>query len=126
VTAIDDLSQARLVSSRSHRSERLERALAALGVKELVPMGSAGLKGAEVARGGVDGYVAPYYGGKRWDACAADALVVAAGGRVTDAWGEPLDYRAPSLSNDRGIVASNGRLHEALIDRIEWFRAQGV
>jgi 3'(2'), 5'-bisphosphate nucleotidase len=124
VTETSELGAARLVSSRSHRSARLERALEALGVRELVPMGSAGLKGAEVARGGVDGYVAPFYGGKRWDACAADALVVAAGGRVTDAYGDPVDYRALSLANDRGIVASNAKLHDALIDRIAGVRAR--
>ena len=124
VTGVGELGATRLVSSRSHRSPRLEKALESLGVREFVPMGSAGLKGAEVARGGVDGYVAPFYGGKRWDACAADALVVAAGGRVTDAWGERLDYRAPSLSNDRGIVASNGRVHDALLERLERHRNQ--
>lgn len=45
-----ELSAARLVSSRSHRSERLDRALAALGVGEIVRVGSAGLKGVEVAQ----------------------------------------------------------------------------
>lgn len=118
-----ELASARLVGSRSHRGPRLERLLTALGVGELIPMGSAGLKGAYVACGAAEAYVAPFYAGKRWDACAAEALVVAAGGHVTDAFGDAIDYRAESLSNDRGVVASNGVLHDALLRRIAEIRA---
>jgi 3'(2'), 5'-bisphosphate nucleotidase len=85
-------------------------------------MGSAGLKGTLVAAGEVEAYVAPGYAGQRWDACAADALVTAAGGVLTDTHGEPIDYRAPSLSNDRGLIASNGRVHEALVRAFEELR----
>jgi 3'(2'), 5'-bisphosphate nucleotidase len=123
VTETGELGAARLVSSRSHRSERLDRALNALGVGEIVRVGSAGLKGVEVARGAVDAYVAPHYAGKRWDVCATEALVAAAGGHVTDARGEPVDYRAPTLVNDRGLVASNGTLHDALLERLSAYRA---
>jgi 3'(2'), 5'-bisphosphate nucleotidase len=118
-----EIAAARLVGSRSHRGPRLERILGALGVQEHIPMGSAGLKGAYVARGEAEAYVAPFYAGKRWDACAAEALVVAAGGRVTDAFGEAIDYRAESLSNDRGVVATNGFIHDALLTRIAEIRS---
>jgi 3'(2'), 5'-bisphosphate nucleotidase len=124
VTRVADVAQATLVSSRSHRSPRLEQALDALGVKAITSMGSAGLKGAAVARGGVDAHVAPHYAGKRWDAAAVDALVAAAGGMVTDAWGDPIDYRGPTLSNDRGLVASNGLIHAGLLERLHRHRGQ--
>jgi 3'(2'), 5'-bisphosphate nucleotidase len=114
VSDTPELSAARLVSSRSHRSARLDRALASLGPREVYTKGSAGLKGTEVAEGAADAHVAPFYAGKRWDACAAEALITAAGGRVTDAYGEPLDYRGAGLSNDRGLVATNGRNHDAI------------
>lgn len=124
VTNVAALGEATVVSSRSHRSARLELALAALGVKAITSMGSAGLKGAAVARGDVDAHVAPHYAGKRWDAAAVDALTVAAGGTVTDAWGDPIDYRAATLTNDRGIVASNGHIHAALLERLRIHRAE--
>jgi 3'(2'), 5'-bisphosphate nucleotidase len=85
-------------------------------------MGSAGLKGTLVAAGEVEAYVAPGYAGKRWDACAADALVTAAGGVLTDTYGDPIDYRASSLSNNRGLLASNGRVHEALVQGLAELR----
>jgi 3'-phosphoadenosine 5'-phosphosulfate (PAPS) 3'-phosphatase len=44
-----------------------------------------------------------------------DALLTAAGGRFSDGFGEAFDYRAASLSNDRGIVASNGHLHDDVL-----------
>lgn len=123
VSAVDALCRARIVVSRSHRSEALDRAERALGVAETIAMGSAGLKGSRVATGAAEAYVAPNYAGKRWDACAVDAIVCAAGGRFTDAGGSRIDYRSPSLDNDRGIVASNGALHDLLIEHLAPVRA---
>ncbi|HEY6561138.1 MAG TPA: 3'(2'),5'-bisphosphate nucleotidase CysQ [Polyangiaceae bacterium] len=121
---VAELSDARVVASRSHRSELLERALQFLGARELVTLGSAGLKGARVADGGAEAYISPVSAGKRWDACASDALITAAGGRFTDEFGEPIDYRAASLINDRGVVASNGHVHDALLARLAVAREQ--
>ena len=118
VSAIRELAQARVVASRSHRSARLERALAALAVREVRPMGSAGLKGAQVAQGGAEAYVDTGRGLERWDVCAVDALVTAAGGQVSDAAGAPIDYRGESLVCERGLVASNGLTHEAILARL--------
>jgi 3'(2'), 5'-bisphosphate nucleotidase len=118
VSDIQVLSEARVVGSRSHRNPALERALARLHARELVALGSAGLKAAAVARGAADAYVAPHYAGKRWDACAADALVTAAGGKLTNVDGDFFDYRAADLGNDRGIIASNGRLHDEILEKL--------
>jgi 3'-phosphoadenosine 5'-phosphosulfate (PAPS) 3'-phosphatase len=41
--------------------------------------------------------------------------VTAAGGRVSDVGGAPIDYRARTLANERGLVVSNGHLHEAIV-----------
>lgn len=117
-SSVGDLSQARIVSSRSHRSQELERALGRLGAAEILSLGSAGLKGVLVARGGAEAYVAPGYAGKRWDACAVDAIVTAAGGAFSDARGAAVAYRGQKLSNDLGVVASNGLVHQAILDRL--------
>jgi len=118
VSPTDELAQARIVASRSHRSARLERALRALGAREVGEMGSAGLKGAQVAEGLADAYVDTGAATKRWDACAVDALVTAAGGRVSDTTGTPIDYRAETLANERGLVVSNGLTHEEILVRL--------
>ncbi len=118
VSAQTNRELARVVASRSHRTEESERALQILGVERIDALGSAGLKGAEVASGRAEAYVSPGTAGKRWDACAVDALVRAAGGMVTDAYGGNIDYRGETLTNDLGIVATNGRLHETLLERL--------
>lgn len=123
VSDVPDMRQGRLVGSRSHRGPQLERAIATLNPREVLVMGSAGLKGTLVASGVVEAYVAPGYAGKRWDACAADALVTAAGGILTDTHGDAIDYRAPSLSNDRGLLCSNRHVHQALVDGLAELRA---
>ena len=108
------LAHAQLLISRSHRTAAIERAAAHLGVRGVLPVGSAGLKGVRVAEGAADLYVAPRHGGKRWDTCATDALVRAAGGGFSDIEGHPIDYRGTSLDNDRGVIATNGLLHDAV------------
>jgi 3'(2'), 5'-bisphosphate nucleotidase len=118
VSAVSTLGEARIVGSRSHRNPALEQALASLGARELVALGSAGLKASVVAHGEADAYVAPHYAGKRWDACAADALISAAGGKLTDSRGDLFDYRSERLDNDRGVVATNGQFHDLIIEKL--------
>lgn len=112
------LEAARVVSSRSHRTSLLERAIDHLGAKEVLAIGSAGLKGAAIARGAADIYLAPEKAGCRWDACAPEAIIRAAGGIYTDAHGELLDYRAAQLQNDRGIIAAGAPLHGQVVERM--------
>lgn len=112
------LAESRILVSRAHRSNRLTRHLEAIGPRLVRSVGSAGLKGALVAEGQADAYLAPGMAGKRWDACALDAIVTAAGGRVTDAHGSPINYRSESLVNDNGLIVSNGTLHELLLAKL--------
>jgi 3'(2'), 5'-bisphosphate nucleotidase len=82
----------RVVGSRSHRGDSLDAFLARLGAHELVPTGSA-LKFCIVAEGGADVY--PRLGPtSEWDTAAAQAVLVAAGGRVVTTRGEVLRYNA--------------------------------
>ncbi len=112
------LADASVVSSRTHRSPLLGQALDLLAPKRVVSLGSAGLKGVAVARGEADVYMAPERAGSLWDACAPDAIVRAAGGIYTDAFGHPIDYRAERVENERGIVAANPTLHDRVVTRL--------
>lgn len=118
VSSVASPEAACVAVSRSRRSERLKRVLRTLAPRQVVPLGSAGLKGAQVADGGADAYLALGPAGKYWDACAVDALVSAAGGRVTDARGRPLSYRSDSIELDNGLLAANAALHDALLARL--------
>ena len=123
VTAVTEPERARLTVSRSRRSEHMRQALQRLGALQVVPMGSAGLKGALVAEGSVDGYLAVGTAGKHWDGCATDALVSAAGGHVSDLLGRPIDYRSEELELSSGLLAANPELHAALRRRLDTLSA---
>jgi len=58
----------------------------------------------------------PNYREKIWDQAAGALVVEEAGGRISDLDGKPLDFTAGrSLIHNRGVVASNGHLHEAAL-----------
>ncbi len=58
----------------------------------------------------------PDYREKIWDQAAGKIVVEEAGGRVSDLDGKPLDFsQGRTLAANRGILATNGLLHEALL-----------
>jgi 3'(2'), 5'-bisphosphate nucleotidase len=117
VSSESELSKCRCAVSRSHRSKSVDAKLAALGVEELVPTGSAGLKAVRVASAALDVYAHPSTDHvKLWDACAPEAIVRAAGGLFTDASGRPFDYRGPWAQN-AGTLAANPMLHAEALRR---------
>ncbi len=125
-SARSELKGAHLVSSRSrHDSPAVRSALEHLGISDVRALGSAGLKGVSVADGSADIYLSPGAAGMRWDAAAIDALVRAAGGEFTDSYGEAIDYRSSELRNSRGLLATNGHLHDAVLEALAELRAQG-
>ena len=88
-------SQIRMVASKSHRTETIDRVRAELGISDELNVGSVGLKLGLIAEGVRDLYVNPAGHSKLWDACGPEAILVEAGGRLTDLRGELLDYRGP-------------------------------
>ena len=97
----------RFVRSRSHPDERIRRLEAALGDVEVILSGSAGSKCALVASGAADLYVHPVPYLKEWDTCAPEAMLRAAGGRVTDCEGEALRYGKIHPAQPGGIFAAH-------------------
>lgn len=58
----------------------------------------------------------PAYREKSWDHAAGSIVVEEAGGRVSDLDGRPLDFsRGRLLGTSRGIVCTNGRIHDTLV-----------
>ncbi len=96
----------RLIRSRSHPDERLTRLGRAIAGAEIVLSGSAGTKCCRVAEDEADLYVHPVPFLKEWDTCAPEAILRAAGGRVTDCAGHPLEYGKPDPPQPRGIFAA--------------------
>jgi len=115
VSDVAEPGGARLVVSRSHTPEVVEEVASRLGIERMEKCGSVGLKAARVAEGGGELYLHPSVGTKLWDTCAPEAILVAAGGTLSDCDGKPLVYDRARLHNERGVAASNGRLHDAAL-----------
>jgi len=90
-------------------------AVRARGVRR---MGSAVLDLAWVAAGRFDGFWELALG--PWDIAASSLFIEEAGGRVTNLTGGPLDLEAPQ------VVASNGRIHDAVLAVLAEVRAGGA
>ena len=57
------------------------------------------------------------YREKIWDHAAGALIVEEAGGTVTDITGRPLEFHhGRELSANRGVIATNGRLHSRVIE----------
>jgi 3'(2'), 5'-bisphosphate nucleotidase len=126
VSAVEHAASARLISSASHRSDEIDRVKSTLGIADEQQIGSVGIKMSLIASGVRDLYVNPTSRTKAWDTCAPEAILTRAGGRLTDVFGAPLDYTG-ELARRRGLVASNGKLHDEVITKVsplfERFRA---
>ncbi len=95
----------RVVASRSHGSEALDRFLDKIGATARVSRGSS-LKLCLVAEGAAHLY--PRLGPTmEWDTAAGQAVVTAAGGSVTDLQGTPLRYNKPDLHNPNFMVVGS-------------------
>src|SRR2546428_13801801 len=98
-------------SSRSHRSPRMERVVSAFGFMDELRRGSVGVKIGLIAEQKADLYLHLSPSTKQWDTCAPEIILVEAGGRLTDLFGQPLRYNGIRVDNRNGIVATNCAAH---------------
>jgi 3'(2'), 5'-bisphosphate nucleotidase len=114
-SAGDAASPPRLVGSRSHADPALQTIQQHLGIVDVEPCGSVGLKCARVAEGRRDIYVHPVPYLKEWDTCAPEVVLREAGGWVSDCAGNELRYNKRETNQPLGIVATAPGLQESVI-----------
>jgi 3'(2'), 5'-bisphosphate nucleotidase len=113
-----DPTEMRLAASRSHRSPRMNKVIERFGFREEVQRGSVGIKIGLIIEQQCDVYIHLSSRTKQWDTCAPQLILTEAGGRMTDLFGQPLNYNVPEVQNRNGLVASNGPSHEQLIETL--------
>lgn len=95
----------RVVASKNHLNSETRAFIQQLGPHELVQAGSS-LKFCRIAEGHADIY--PRLGPtSEWDTAAAQAVLVAAGGKVETLDGEPLHYGKEDLLNPYFVAAGD-------------------
>ncbi|KAF2468552.1 3(2),5-bisphosphate nucleotidase HAL2 [Lindgomyces ingoldianus] len=124
---LEDISQATFCESveAGHSSHGDNAAIASkLGItKPSVRMDSQAKYGS-IARGAGDLYlrlpVSKTYEEKIWDHAAGVVIVQEAGGKVTDAWGKPLDFGiGRTLKENKGVVAAPNAIFPRVIDVVK-------
>ncbi len=120
VSARNSFTEARALVSRSHRPAIIDKLRQRLGLGKVIPCGSAGVKVARIALGEADLYVHAGHGLASWDCCAPEAILTAAGGRMTTLDGAPLRYSPGVDKLAGGLLASNGVLHIGALSAVPW------
>ncbi len=120
-----DPSRMRLVESveEAHGNTALQEAVArAVAIQQAALRMDSQAKYGVLARGEAVLYLRlpsprrPDYCEKIWDHAAGAMILQEAGGRVSDMYGRALDLAAgEAMRANRGIIASNGTLHEAVL-----------
>jgi 3'(2'), 5'-bisphosphate nucleotidase len=128
VTNANDVDSRRLVESVewAHGNKVLQEAVAkAVGLTTPVLQIDSQAKYGVVARGQAALHIRfppsqlPEKRENTWDHAAGAIVVEEAGGRVTDMYGQPLDFSfGTKLINNQGIIASNGAIHEAVLSAV--------
>lgn len=105
-----------VVTSRSHRNQRLNRLMEEFPCQKQKAVGSLGGKFAAITEQDADVYIslsgssAP----KDWDLAAPELILTEAGGQLTHFDGTPLHYNQADVAQWGGLLASNGHCHAAL------------
>ncbi len=115
---VSDLSDpTRMVAamSRSHHSPTVDAIRKRLGSTGELRSGSVGLKLGLICEGRAHIYIHAGAKTNQWDTCAPEAILRAAGGIITDNFGEPLQYNTSHVRNLKGIIATNGTIHDRVV-----------
>jgi 3'(2'), 5'-bisphosphate nucleotidase len=104
--AAADLAHATVIRTRRHMTPALRRMLDGIGAGREIAAGGIGYKVAQILLGRAH-LMLHDRGTSWWDSVAPGAVLVAAGGRVTDAHGNPLDYTT-DIRHRQGLMFSVG------------------
>lgn len=122
VSGIASVEEARSVISNAKDTRRVMKFINSLPLADYWKVGSMGVKLCQISEGKAELYVNVGPGHpKEWDSCAPYLVLKEAGGRMTDLDGGELTFNRPNVAHVRGLVATNGLIHEAMLEHIVRF-----
>lgn len=109
-----------VTTTRSHCTELVQAALNALTPTNILRVGGAGYKVLQLLEGKAHAYVFASPGCKKWDTCAPEAVLEAAGGVLTDISGVHYKYgKDVKFPNREGVLATAaGTDHASIVNKI--------
>ena len=112
-------------SSRSHLSGATESIRKKLGIEQTLQTGSIGLKVGLICESLAEVYVQGR-GTSLWDTCGPEAILHAAGGRMSDGLGGALRYNSTDTRNLLGVIATNAVVHDKVVETVRAVREGGI
>ena len=116
VNEIRSLSEATGLGSRSHPNPNIEEFMKKSGMKHYLPVGSMGLKLAQIAEGRADVYLNFSRFTYFWDLCAGDAILQAAGGVLLTFQGKRIHYFLEPLKVPEPIASFTRLLRKPILN----------
>lgn len=109
-----------VTTTRTHSTELADSALAAMQATEIIRVGGAGYKVLQLLDGKAHAYLFASAGCKKWDTCAPEAILEAAGGVLTDITGVHYKYGGNvEFMNRVGVLATGPQQsHDEIVRRI--------
>lgn len=109
-------SEMTIVTSRNHRSEKLEECINILNISTQREMGGIGCKLSAIVEQDADLYlsISGKTAPKDWDFAAPELILTEAGGKLTYFDGGLILYNGEDVNQWNGIIASNGICHEEI------------
>uniref|UniRef100_A0A7E5A0Z0 3'(2'),5'-bisphosphate nucleotidase 1 n=1 Tax=Panagrellus redivivus TaxID=6233 RepID=A0A7E5A0Z0_PANRE len=123
LNVISQFDEKVVVTTASHSTDAVKKAIEALEKANLADriekVSGAGFKVLKCLEGAT-AYVFASHGCKKWDTCAPEALLVAAGGTLTDISGRPITYAANvQHPNTGGVLATAPTVnHDSYVNAI--------
>lgn len=118
---ISDISQSRVLVSRTHNPVLESDFVRRLQVSSLQSKGSS-LKAVAVSSGEADAYLTFSNRIKEWDTAASYCILHEAGGMMTDMQGCSLMYNQADVCHSNGILATNGHIHGYMVEHYNKLR----
>ena len=130
VCGVEDVSKLRVVesveASHGNPEQQQQKLLDAVGITTPSLHMDSQAKYGVVAAGDAALYLRlpsadrPDYRENIWDHAAGAIVVEEAGGRVSDMYGQPLDFsRDVKLRETRGVIVSNGIIHDRVLEALK-------
>lgn len=124
VSSESNLENLYVAASRSHLRPELEEIYHQLGFQHIIQAGSLGLKCAMISRQLCHIYLNLSNLTGAWDTCAPEVILKEAGGRITNLFGYRLTYTFSHVRNRKGVLATNGPVHDYLVEQIQMLLTQ--
>ncbi|MCH7505383.1 3'(2'),5'-bisphosphate nucleotidase CysQ [PVC group bacterium] len=114
-----NMSDLIMVVSRSHPSKVLDALKEKIGFRNEISFGSIGGKVIMIVLGKADFFIHANPNTKEWDTCAPEAVLMGAGGHMSDLSGLILNYNKKNVFNLNGVVASGGWGHAHITQKVQ-------